>query len=180
MLTALMGALVLAQFAPTGSMVTARAQTPARARLGDPEVLGAIGARDANLIEAAKLATTKAGSAEVKSFAAEVLASHERSLTRGGVLAKELNLSRTLPADSAMARLQTTKMDELSLLSGAEFDRVFVQYVYDAHDAEVSKVIGPLQAQAQHASVRTFVSDRLPELRAHHATAQTWLAAHRQ
>lgn len=178
MLTALLGALVIAQYAPTGTMVTVRA--PARPRLGDAEVLGAVGARDANLIEAAKLASTKASGDDVKRFAADVLASHERSLTRGAELAKALDISRVLPADSAMARMQTTKMDELSLLSGAAFDRVFVQYVFDAHDAEISKVIGPLQSQARHATVKAFLDERLPELRSHHTTASTWLAANRQ
>lgn len=179
MLTALMGVLVIAQYAPTGSMVQPTARSGTRARLGDPEVLGAIGARDANLIEAAKLATTKASGADVKTFAGAVLDLHEQSLTRGADLAKALNVSRTLPADSAMARMQETKMDEMALLSGAAFDRVFVQYVYDAYDAEIGKTLGPLQAQAQHATVKAFLTERLPALRTHYATASAWLAAHR-
>jgi putative membrane protein len=175
MMTAIVSALVLAQYAPTGMMVQ-RAATP-RPRLGDAEVLGAIGARDANLIEAATLGGGKASSNDVKTYANNVLQAHQRSLTRGADLAKELNLSRTLPADSAMARKQEQSMNDLSLLSGAAFDRAFVQYLADAYAAEIEKVSSSQLPGAQHASVKAFVSSRLPELQAHHATATRWLAA---
>jgi predicted outer membrane protein len=176
MVTALMGALVLGQFVPGGSLIRPRPVVREQVA-GDAEVLGAINARDANLIEVATLAAEKAGSGEVKSFAAEVLATHQRSLTRGADLAKELQLSRELPPDSAMARMQDEKMDELSLLSGADFDRVFMKYILDAHDAELRKVTGEQMPGAQHDAVKTYVSERLPSLRSHQATASAWLAA---
>ena len=180
-MTALIGVLVMGQFVPTGSLIRNRAvaSTPSAAVFGDAEVLGAINARDANLIEASTLANTKASSAEVKAFAGTILADHQRSLTRGGELAKELNLSRELPPDSAMARKQEELMDQLSIATGAAFDRAYVQYILDAHVAELDKLTKTYLPGAQHASVKAYVNERLPQVRAHLATAERWLAANR-
>jgi putative membrane protein len=174
MLTALLGTLVLGQMVPGSSMIRPR---PVR-QVSDAEILGAINARDANLIEVSTLASTKASSGEVKAFAADVLQDHQRSLTRGGELAKELGLSRELPADSAMARMQVEVMDRLSLLSGAAFDQAYVKYVLDAHDAEIIKVTRQHAPAAQDASIKAYVAERLPALRVHQTTATTWLGAH--
>ena len=176
MLTALVGALVLGQFVPGSSLIRPR-PVARQSVVGDAEVLGAIGARDANLVEASTLAGTKASSSEVKSFASDVLRDHQASLTRGNDLAKELQLSRELPPDSAMARMQVQAMDQMSLVSGAAFDKAYVKYIFDAHEAELPKVTKRL-AEAQNAAVKAFVSDRLPSLRAHLETARSWLAAH--
>lgn len=146
----------------------------------DAEILGSINARDANLIEASTLATEKASGNDARAFAAEVLESHQESLTRGGDLAKALQLSRELPPDSAMARRQREVMDQLSLLSGAAFDRVYVQYVHDFHEAELRKLTGSQAPVAQHPQVKAFVAERIPALRTHLETAATWIAANRQ
>lgn len=179
MLTALVGALVLGQFVPAGAMVRARPVAPRQQVFSDAEVLGSINARDANLIEASTLANTKASNGEVKSFAGTILADHQRSLTRGGELAKELNLSRELPPDSAMARKQEQLMDQLSIATGAAFDLAYMQYILDAHVAELDKLNKTYLPGAQHASVKAYVNERLPQVRAHLATAERWLAANR-
>lgn len=176
MLTALIGTLVLGQFVPGGALIRPRPVVRPQVA-GDAEVLGAIGARDANLIEASTLAGTKAGSGEVKTFATAVLEAHRQSLTRGADLAKELQLSRELPPDSVMARTQEQKMDEMSLLSGSAFDRVFMQYISDAYQAELGKVTREQVPGAEHPRVKAFVGERLPILRAHQSTAAAWLAA---
>ncbi|MES1259161.1 MAG: DUF4142 domain-containing protein, partial [Gemmatimonadota bacterium] len=56
---------------------------PAVPRGGDASVLGAVGAEDANEIEAAKLAITKASGSDVKAFATLLLHDHQQSLTSG-------------------------------------------------------------------------------------------------
>ncbi len=175
MLASLIGAVTLAQLVPTGALPNTRPATAVHA-VSDAEILGAINARDANLIEACTMARDKASSTEVRALAAQLLESHQESLTRGGELAKELQLSRELPADSAMARTQLESMDQLALLSGAAFDRTFVEYVRDAHEAEVAKVTRVAVPSARHPTIKAFVGGRLSALRAHLAMATTWLA----
>jgi predicted outer membrane protein len=156
------------------------ASQPQQQVFGDAEVLGAINARDANLIEASTLASTKATSGEVKTLATQMLDDHRRSLTRGGDLAKELNLSRELPPDSAMARKQEQLMDQLSVVDGAAFDNAYMQFLHDSHAAELEKLTQSYLPGSQHASVKAFVNERLPQLRAHLATAERWLASQRE
>lgn len=182
MLATMIGAVVLAQFVPSTSFArrpAVVAQAPAPVPANDAVILGSINARDANLIEASTFATEKASAAEVKSFAAEILQAHERSLTRGSELAKSLNLSRELPPDSIMARSHEALMDRLSLLSGAAFDRAYMQYVLETHEAEIGKVTAAYLPGASHPTVKAMVSERMPILRTHRETASAWLAQHR-
>jgi putative membrane protein len=160
-----------------GAPAGAASPGAAAVRTTDGAILGAIGARDANLIEAATLARTKAQSAAVKSFAGDVLRDHQRSLTRGAALATQLQVTRLLPADSAMVRTQRAQMVLLDSLSGAAFDRAFVQFVVDDHAAAILKVTRTQLPQARHADVVALVRSRLPGLREHQVMGQAWLAA---
>lgn len=162
----------------TPAVDTARVPAQPSRQPGDAEILGAINARDANLIEASTMAKEKAGGADVQSLAAELLDSHGKFLTRGGELAKQLQLSRELPPDSMMARTHAEAMDRLSLLSGAAFDQAYVRYVLDAHQAEARKVTAMYLPGASDPAVKALVADRLTALRAHQEAASTWLAAH--
>src|SRR5512141_3196253 len=122
MLAEMLGLLLMVQVPTAGPKA---GPTPAPAvvqRSADGAVLGAIGARDANLIEAAKLATTKATGPNAKAFAATVLKAHQASLDAGTRLAKQLGVARLLPADSVMARQQVAAMTKLNVLSGVAFD----------------------------------------------------------
>lgn len=178
MLAGMLGLLLMAQVPTMGPKA---GPTPAPAvvrRTDDGTVLGAIGARDANLIEVAKLATTKASGASAKSYAASVLRTHELSLTAGTKLAKQLGVARLLPADSAMARGQVDAMAKLNVLSGTAFDRAFVQFIVDDHKAAITQLNGTLLAQAKQPQVRTFVRQRVPILKSQQAIGEKWLAAH--
>jgi len=171
-------AMLLAAQAPViGPPVPAGPHPAAVVRTGDGSVLGAIGARDANMIEVAKLATTKA-SGSANALAATVLKDHQLSLTAGASLAKRLRIIRLLPADSAMARAQVDEMAALNALDGPAFDKAFVQFIADDHKAAIVKVSGPELAQATNAQVKAFVRQRLPTLKAHQLAAEDWLTKH--
>ncbi|MEO5798723.1 MAG: DUF4142 domain-containing protein [Gemmatimonadales bacterium] len=150
-----------------GRPVNSVEQAKVMPRTGDAVVLGTIGAADANMIEASTLAGTKASTAAVKSYAAGVLKDHQKSLTDGANLAKALNVTRVLPADTAMARAQKRAMDNLNLLSGAAFDRAYVRYTVDAHDALLKKDVAALPAKAERPEVKMFLADRQKMLRMH-------------
>jgi len=176
MLAGMLGLLLMVQV-PTVGPKAGPTPTPAVVqRTDDGSVLGAIGARDANLIEVAKLATIKATGASTKSFAATVLKAHQLSLTAGTKLAKQLGVTRLLPADSVMAREQVEGMAKLNVLSGTAFDRAFVQFVVDDHKAAITRLNGPLLAQAKRSQVRTFIRQRVPILKSHQVMGEKWLA----
>lgn len=192
MLTGMIALLLMAQTptpaptpAPTptptvtvGPPISSVPHAPVVKRGGDATVLGAIGAADANEIEVSKLATTKASDGAVKAYAVMTLRDHEKSLTAGAHLAKELHITRLLPNDSAMARMQKQTMIDLNLLTGAAFDQAFVRYTVEAHKALLAKDRGKLQSEMARRRVKEFLRNRQPVLEMHLAVGEKWLAAH--
>lgn len=178
MLIGMLGLLLMAQVPTVGPKAGPTPVPAVVQRTDDGTVLGAIGARDANLIEVAKLATTKATGASAKSYATTLLKTHQLSLTAGTNLAKQLGVTRLLPADSMMARAQVTTMAELNVLSGAAFDQAFVQFVVADHKAAITILDGTLLAQAKSPQVRAFLRQRVPILRSHQVMGEKWLVEH--
>jgi putative membrane protein len=170
--------IMAAQTTTVGPALNPAPHTTVVPRTGDATVLGAVGATDANDIEIAKLATTKASGADVKSYAATVLHDHQLSLTTGTNLAKRLQITRLLPADSAMARAQVAEMVQLNTLTGAAFDKAFVQFMVDDHKAAIVKVNGTLMPLATSADVKAFLRQSLPVLTKHERQGEAWLTAH--
>lgn len=146
-------------------------------RSGDATVLGRIGAEDANELEVAKLASTKASAGDAKTFAATLVKDHQQSLVSGTNLAKRYRITRLLPDDSIMARTHKQEMAELNVLTGAEFDKAFMKFEFDGHKASATKD-SALVSQAVRASVKLFAQQRLPVLAKHRDIAEKWIAAH--
>jgi putative membrane protein len=178
MLVAILAMLISAQAPTVGPALSPRPHDPVVARTADGTVLGALGAIDANAIEVAKLATTKASNGDAKAYAAILLRAHQLSLTSGTQLAKRLGITRLLPADSAMARAQVDRMASLNALSGAAFDQAFVEYAVESHKAAIVKINGTLLAEATRPQVKTYARQRVPILTGHQLAGEKWLAAH--
>jgi predicted outer membrane protein len=144
----------------------------------DELVLGATGARDANMLEAATLATTKASDGAVKSLASAMVRDHRWSLSAGDTLATQLHLTRQLPADSIMARAQVDGMVTLNTTNGAAFDRAFMRFVAKDHQAAIAKLNSSLLVRVRASQVEAFLQQRGPMLAWHLELAEKWLAAH--
>ena len=148
---------------------------PAARRIGDAEVIGTIGAADANIAEAAKLATTKAQSADVRNYAKLVFGDDQRSGHQGLALAKTLHIAPALPSDSAVPRAHKQEMDQLNLISAGEFDKAFMQYMVADHKLLVNTIDSVLLPAVARREVRAFVERARPVVMAHEAQAQAWL-----
>jgi putative membrane protein len=144
-------------------------------RISDAEILGTIGTFDANGSEAAKLASTKAQSQEVRDYAKALLADHQRSQQSGLRLAKMLRTAPVLPGDSSITRDHKAEMDQLNLISAAEFDKAFVQYMVADHKMMVNKLDTSLLPAASNAQIKSFLRSLRPSLAMHETTGQAWL-----
>jgi putative membrane protein len=144
-------------------------------RISEAEILGTLGTADANEVEAAKLASSKAHSQEVRDYANMLLRDHQESQKLGLQLAKELRIAPTLPSDSAMARDHKQEMDQLNLISAAEFDKAFVQYMVADHKFVINKVDAVLLPGASHPQLKAFIRKLQPTLAMHEAKGQAWL-----
>ena len=126
-------------------------------------------------IEAAKLATTKAKSQEVRDFAKMLLVDHQRSQQAGLRLAKLLRIAPILPTDSSIARNHKQEMDQLNLISASAFDKAFVQYMVADHKMILNKIAAVLLPAASHPQLKQFIRSLQPTLTMHETKGQDWL-----
>ena len=145
----------------------------------DATVLGTIGAEDANEIEVATLAKAKD-----EQRRCQVL--RHAPAARPPAIADQRHQSREAPwyHPGSCRRIprwrhgpMPRRMKELNVLSGAAFDKAFMQYEADGHKAAVAKD-SVLIAQATRAAVKGFVRSLLPIHATHQDIAAKWLAAH--
>lgn len=149
----------------------------AAVQVGDGRVLGVLGSVDANQIESAKLAATKATHKRVRDLAGLLLRDHQRSLERNAELARQLRLTRLLPDDSVMARTHLELMVRLNLLSGEEFDRAYLQSVIADHEAVRHEITSELLPGASRSRVKEYVRKTRVTLEAHLVATRALVAA---
>ncbi len=113
-------------------------------------------------VELGKLASQKAQSPEVKKFGQMMVADHSAANAELKALAAKKNIQ--IPADMGSSHKST--LDSMSKLSGAEFDKEYVENMEDDHEEDVAK----FQKQADSSTdpdVKAFAMKTLPTLKKH-------------
>jgi len=113
-------------------------------------------------VELSRLAQTKAQDKEVKDFAQKMVQDHSNANTELKALAGKKNF--TLPA-ALDAKHEATK-DQLSKLSGAEFDKAYVNAMVEDHE----KAVNLFKTQSESgtdADAKAFAAKTLPTLQSH-------------
>jgi putative membrane protein len=113
-------------------------------------------------VELGKLASSKAQNAEVKSFAQKMVTDHTKANDELKALATEKNVTLPTTLDSA----HQSTIDEMKNLSGAEFDKEYVNAMVKDHEADVQL----FEKQADDNSdpdAKAFAAKTLPTLRMH-------------
>lgn len=113
-------------------------------------------------MEVARLAREKAQSNDVKEFAAMMLKDHQMANEELKALAGRKNI--TLPA--RLGDDEQKHVDELAKLSGAEFDKKYVDLMVDDHEEDV-KLFKEVADDAKDADVKAFAAKTLPKLQQH-------------
>jgi putative membrane protein len=119
-------------------------------------------------VEIGELASDKAQSDEVKKFAQRMVTDHGKVNDELKTLAQNKNIA--LPTDSG-AKHKATK-DRLAKLSGAAFDKAYMQEMLTDH----RKDVGEFQKQSRTAKdpdVKVWATKTLPMLEEHLQLAQT-------
>lgn len=118
-------------------------------------------------VEMGKLAAQKAADPEVKKFGQQMVTDHGKANTELKALAGKKNVA--LPTDLGSHQ---GDLDDLKGLSGAEFDRAYVESMVSAHESDVKA----FEAQANSSSdpeVKAFAAKTLPVLKKHLETIQS-------
>jgi putative membrane protein len=154
---------------PAKSSMPAKRDTVSAAKQASPEAEEFLkNASQDNRAEIAlgQLAATKAANAGVKSYARMLVTDHTKANQEVSSIARTKSV--TLPTDLS-AEQKSTK-DSLTDLSGANFDRQFVDTMVKDHQKAVAAF--EQQTTSSDAQVKAFAAKTLPTLRHHLEEAQ--------
>lgn len=113
-------------------------------------------------MELARMAREKAQSSDVKAFAAMMIADHSKADEALKAIATRKNI--TLPA--RLGEEEQKHVDELAKLSGAEFDKKYVDLMVDDHEEDI-KLFKEAADDADDADLKRFAATQLPTLQKH-------------
>ena len=112
-------------------------------------------------VELGRLAAQKAKDPEVKKFGQMMVDDHSKANKEGEELAKTKNF--TLPKD--LGSHQST-LDKLKGMSGADFDKYYVDEMVDDHETDVN-AFEEQAAKGSDPEVKAWAAKTLPTLRKH-------------
>ena len=112
-------------------------------------------------IELGQLAQSKASNDEVKSYAGMLVSDHTQANTEVTSLAQ----SKSVTLSSELASAQTNTKNKLDALTGAAFDRRYIDAMVSAHEKAVKAF--QQQIKSTDTDVRAFAQKTLPVLQHH-------------
>jgi putative membrane protein len=130
----------------------------------DQAFADAAAASDAFEIQSSKLAETKAKSAKVKSFAAQMIKAHTDSTAK--LKSAASSASPAITPQPQLTPVQQQTLDSLSAASGADFDTAYAKAQVDAHQMTLDK-LKTYSASGNQASLKSFATTLIPIVTAH-------------
>jgi putative membrane protein len=118
-------------------------------------------------VELGRLAEQRATRPEVKEFAQTIVREHEKA----GAELKQIATKHNIPADTGEQKEHNDLRERLSKLSGAEFDREYIDAMVEEHQEAVNEVERKAE-NADNPDLRQWASKTLPALRQHLERAQ--------
>jgi putative membrane protein len=119
-------------------------------------------------VELAQLALQKAESQAVKALAQRIAEDHQRANQELQIIAEQKAV--TLP--STLGKEHAAEKSRLEGLSGAQFDRAYVQQMIKDHRKDIAE-FEQISTKAADADVKAFASKTLPTLKEHLAQAES-------
>lgn len=140
----------------------------AAATPSDAEIAATVVAANDTDIENGKLALEKSKNADVKQFANEMIAAHTQLNQQGSALLTKLGVT---PADNPTSTSIKTGGESsratLKGLSGADFDKAYVNAEVDLHQSVLDQLDNTLIPSAQNAELKSLLEQARPTISAH-------------
>jgi putative membrane protein len=153
------------------------AQGSGGTKLDDPTIVAIFDAANTWDMETGGLAAKKAQSADVKEFGKMLAHDHEAVRQQGRDLTKTLGVTPTPPGpDFQMAKDHYAAMAKLNGVTGAAFDRAFLENEIAYHQAVIDAVTNTLLPAIQNAELKALVVKVAPAFQAHLIAAQNQLS----
>jgi len=152
----------------TGMKVADTAMAPAPApALSDANIVYILD--NANMLDSAggAIAATKGTSADVRSFAKDMMRDHHSLRKQGQDLAKKLGVTPEAPAnDDSKAQLDKTLALYNGAAKGKDFDKAYIDNEVTYHKAVLATATAAAGA-AQNAELKNFIQKAAPAIQAH-------------
>jgi putative membrane protein len=149
------------------------AAAPAPAALTDANIVALLDAANMADSSAGSVAATKGTSADVRSFAKEMMRDHHQLRKAGQDLAKKLNVTPEAPAGDNSAAAASAWNDSLKATpKGAAWDKAYIDHEVTYHEAVLQTAQAGLGA-AQNAELKALITKAAPNIEAHLKHAQS-------
>ena len=150
-----------------GGVQAAREDRPPNATPAEQDFMMKTAQADLSAIDIAGLAMQKSQNSDVKDFANMIQSDHTNAIEDLTDLMKDKNVSQP----STMTPQAKMDIEKMTGLSGAEFDREFVNMMVADHQKMV-EMFRDQAAIAQNPDVKKYAEDLLPKLEMHLEKAQ--------
>lgn len=167
---AVISAVALTITAASGASARSEATVPMQ--LDDAAIVAIFDLANTADIETGKLGAERAQNKEVRDYGTMLAQVHTEVRQKGRDLAKKLGVTPKLPADNTMLRDHQAAMSRLAKLSGAEFDRAFLEHEEAFHKAVLDAVKNTLLPAIQNQELKDFVASLGPAFEAHRVMAE--------
>lgn len=151
------------------------APAPSAPALDDPTIVAIFDAANTADIETGELGAKKGSTQAVRDFGVMLARDHKAVRQQGRDLAKKLGVTPTPPKDDNSAKDHAAVMKKLNGLSGAEFDKAFLQNEVGFHDAVIGAVQSTLLPAIKNAELKELVVKVAPAFVAHRDGAKNLL-----
>lgn len=140
--------------------------------VSDAAIMGTINTSNAAEITTSELAVERAASSDVKSFARDMIAGHQKMQKEGDMLAQKVNVTAQPPAMAdQMQQMVAATTDSLKALKGADFDRKYMAFQVQSHTMTLEH-LRHFESVAQNAELKTMISKAIPAVQGHLDRAQ--------
>jgi len=154
--------------AMSGGANTASMQSAAKVSSADKSFVEKAAIGSMAEVQMGKLAQQKAGSDQVKQFGTRMVDDHSKANDD----LKQVASSKGIPLPSALDSEHKSKMAKLEKLSGAQFDRAYMDDMVSDHKKDVAEF--EKQAKSGNdADIKGFASKTLPTLQQHLSLAES-------
>ncbi|MCR6631057.1 MAG: DUF4142 domain-containing protein [Magnetospirillum sp.] len=113
-------------------------------------------------VQLGKLADQRAGSEAVRTFGQRMVTDHSEANQKLSAIANRLGM----PAPKEISRGHRHTVDRLTALSGADFDRAYMQTMVEDHRKDV-KEFRKQAEDGQNAELKSFAQQTVPTLEQH-------------
>jgi putative membrane protein len=161
--------------------VVLTAPNPASAQDGpsDATIVAIFDGANSADIETGRLALEKGSSKEVRDFGAMLARDHDAVRQLGRDLAKKLGVTPTPPSPDAGQAAHAVAMKRLRALSGAAFDRAFLEHEVAFHQSVIDAINTSLLPAIDNAELKALVVKVAPAFEGHRLAAAEMLKRQR-